>query len=165
MRSIELSVLVENSTGVLSRVSGLFTRRGYNIESISAGTTMDPGYTRITIVSSGEDEELEQIRKQLAKLVEVVDIRELEPEISVSRELILVKVEADASRRSQVIAVADIFRAKIVDVAENSMILELTGTSTKLEAFIGLLKDFRILDLCRTGITSMPRGITDGIQG
>lgn len=164
MRKIVLSVLVENNAGVLSRVSGLFTRRGYNIESISAGTTMDPRYTRITIVSSGEDEELEQIRKQVAKLVEVVEIRELPPDISVSRELVLVKVEADATQRSQVIAVADIFRAKIIDVAETSLILELTGNSVKLQAFINLLKDFRILDICRTGITSMPRGIADAVN-
>ncbi|MBO6164077.1 MAG: acetolactate synthase small subunit [Lachnospiraceae bacterium] len=161
MRSMVLSLLVENNSGVLSRVSGLFTRRGYNIDSISAGTTMDPDYTRITIVSSGEDEELEQIRKQVAKLVEVVDIKELPAETSVSRELVLVKVEADATRRSQVIAVADIFRAKIVDVAEHSLILELTGNASKLEAFINLLKDFRILDICRTGLTSMPRGAAD----
>lgn len=161
MRSIVLSVLVENNAGVLSRVSGLFTRRGYNIESISAGTTMDPKYTRITIVSSGEDEELEQIRKQVAKLVEVVDIRELPDETSVSRELVLVKVEADATRRSQVISLADVFRAKIIDVAENSLIVELTGNSSKLEAFVNLLKDFRILDICRTGLTSMARGAVD----
>ena len=158
MRKIGLSVLVENSPGVLSRVSGLFTRRGYNIESISAGVTQNPEFTRITIVSSGEDEELEQIRKQLGKLVDVVDIRELPPDESVCRELVLVKVEADASRRAEVIAVAEIFRAKIIDVAEHSLVLELTGNQLKLDAFVNLLKDFRILDLTRTGITGMLRG-------
>ena len=160
MRKIVLSVLVDNSPGVLSRVSGLFTRRGYNIESISAGVTRNPAFTRITIVSSGEDEELEQIRKQLGKLVDVVEIRELPPNESVCRELILVKVEADSEKRAQVLAVAEIFRAKIIDVGENSLILELTGTQLKLDAFIDLLKDFRILDLNRTGITGMPRGGT-----
>ena len=165
MRRIVLSVLVENSPGVLSRVSGLFTRRGYNIESISAGVTQNPAFTRITIVSSGEDEELEQVRKQLAKLVDVVDIRELHPDDSVCRELILVKVEADAAIRSQVIAVADIFRAKIIDVAERSLVLELTGNQLKLDAFVNLLKDFRILELTRTGITGMSRGIAEEMAG
>ena len=165
MRRIVLSVLVENSPGVLSRVSGLFTRRGYNIESISAGVTQNPAFTRITIVSSGEDEELEQVRKQLAKLVDVVDIRELHPDDSVCRELILVKVEADAAIRSQVIAVADIFRAKIIDVAERSLVLELTGNQLKLDAFVNLLKDFRILELTRTGITGMSRGIAEEMVG
>ncbi len=161
MRKIVLSVLVENSPGVLSRVSGLFTRRAFNIESISAGVTQNPEYTRITIVSSGEDDELEQIRKQLGKLVDVVEIKELPPDESVCRELVLVKVEADAARRSQVIAVADIFRAKIIDVAENSLVLELTGNQLKLDAFVSLLKDFRILDLTRTGITGMLRGSSE----
>ncbi len=161
MRSMVLSVLVENSSGVLSRVSALFSRRGYNIESISAGVTQNPEFTRITIVSNGEDEELEQIRKQVAKLVDVVDVKELPQEMAVQRELVLVKVEADAVKRPQVIAVADIFRAKIIDVAEHSLILELTGTESKLDAFINLLNDFRIIDITRTGITAMSRGRAD----
>ena len=161
MRSMVLSVLVENSSGVLSRVSALFSRRGYNIESISAGVTQNPEFTRITIVSNGEDEELEQIRKQVAKLVDVVDVKELPQEMAVQRELVLVKVEADAVKRPQVIAVADIFRAKIIDVAEHSLILELTGIESKLDAFINLLNDFRIIDITRTGITAMSRGKAD----
>ena len=161
MRSMVLSVLVENSSGVLSRVSALFSRRGYNIESISAGVTQNPAFTRITIVSNGEDAELEQIRKQVAKLVDVVDVKELPQEMAVQRELVLVKVEADAVKRPQVIAVADIFRAKIIDVAEHSLILELTGTQSKLDAFVNLLKDFSILDITRTGITAMSRGKAD----
>ena len=161
MRSMVLSVLVENSSGVLSRVSALFSRRGYNIESISAGVTQNPEFTRITIVSNGEDAELEQIRKQVAKLVDVVDVKELPQEMAVQRELVLVKVEADAVKRPQVIAVADIFRAKIIDVAEHSLILELTGTESKLDAFINLLNDFRIIDITRTGITAMSRGRAD----
>lgn len=161
MRSMVLSVLVENSSGVLSRVSALFSRRGYNIESISAGVTQNPEFTRITIVSNGEDEELEQIRKQVAKLVDVVDVKELPLEMAVQRELVLVKVEADAVKRPQVIAVADIFRAKIIDVAEHSLILELTGPESKLDAFINLLNDFRIIDITRTGITAMSRGKAD----
>ena len=161
MKKIVLSAIVENTSGVLSRVAGLFSRRGYNIESISAGVTTDPNFTRITIVTSGEDEELEQIRKQYAKLVDVVSIRELPENMSVCRELILVKVKADAAQRAQVIAVADIFRAKIVDVAENSLIVELTGNQTKIDAFMNLLSDFTILEIARTGLTALSRGAAD----
>ncbi len=158
MKRMVLSVLVENSSGVLSRVAGMFSRRGYNIDSLTVGATQNPDFSRMTIVSSGEDEELEQIRKQLAKLVDVVDIKELPDDASVCRELVLVKVEARAEQRDQVIAVADIFRAKIVDVAEDSLIVELTGNQNKLDAFLRLLKDFRILQLARTGITGLVRG-------
>ncbi|MDD6212153.1 MAG: acetolactate synthase small subunit [Clostridiales bacterium] len=161
MKTIVLSVLVENSSGVLSRVAGLFSRRGYNIDSLTVGVTQDPSYSRMTIVSSGEDEELEQIRKQVAKLVDVVDIKELPADLSVCRELILVRVAADSTQRSAVIAVADIFRAKIVDVADNSMILELTGNKNKLDAFLHLLGDFEILQLARTGITGLSRGANE----
>ncbi|MCD8329110.1 MAG: acetolactate synthase small subunit [Lachnospiraceae bacterium] len=158
MRRCVLSVLVENSSGVLSRVSGLFSRRGYNIDSLTVGETQNPDFSRMTIVTRGEDEELEQIRKQLAKLVDVVDIKELPDDESVCRELVLVKIEADAEKRPQVIAVADIFRAKIVDVAEKSIMVELTGNQNKLDAFMRLLGDFHILQLARTGITGLARG-------
>ncbi|MCD8010954.1 MAG: acetolactate synthase small subunit [Lachnospiraceae bacterium] len=158
MRRCVLSVLVENSSGVLSRVAGLFSRRGYNIDSLTVGETQNPDFSRMTIMTRGEDEELEQIRKQLAKLVDVVDIKELPDDESVCRELVLVKIEADAEKRSQVIAVADIFRAKIVDVAEKSIMVELTGNQNKLDAFMRLLGDFHILQLARTGITGLARG-------
>lgn len=152
-------LLVDNTSGVLSRISGLFSRRGYNIESITAGVTADPRFTRITIVTSGDDEILEQIEKQVAKLVDIRDIKELKPEESVYRELILVKVRASAQQRQSVIAIVDSFRAKIVDFASESLVIELTGNQQKLEAFIRLMNDYGILELARTGIAGLGRGI------
>ncbi|MDE5932893.1 MAG: acetolactate synthase small subunit [Lachnospiraceae bacterium] len=154
-----LQLLVDNTSGVLSRISGLFSRRGYNIESITAGVTADPRYTRITIVTSGDDEILDQIEKQVAKLVDVRDIKELKPGESVYRELALIKVKVSAERRQGVISVVDIFRAKIVDVSKDSLIIELTGNQDKIEAFIDLLDGYEILELARTGIAGLGRGI------
>ena len=154
-----LQLLVDNTSGVLSRISGLFSRRGYNIESITAGVTADPRYTRITIVTSGDDEILDQIEKQVAKLVDVRDIKELRPGASVYRELALIKVKVSAERRQGVISVVDIFRAKIVDVSKDSLIIELTGNQEKIEAFIDLLDGYEILELARTGIAGLGRGI------
>ena len=159
MQKKVFQLLVDNTSGVLSRISGLFSRRGYNIESITAGVTADPRFTRITIVTSGDDVILEQIEKQVGKLVCVRDIKELNPDESVYRELILIKVKATAEQRQGVIAVADIFRAKIVDVAKESLIIELTGNQNKIEAFIGLLDGYEILELARTGIAGLSRGI------
>lgn len=152
-------LLVDNTSGVLSRISGLFSRRGYNIESITAGVTADPRYTRITIVASGDDEILDQIEKQVGKLVDVRDIKELKPNESVYRELAMIKVKASAEKRQGVIAVADIFRAKIVDVSKESLIIELTGDQEKIDAFINLLDGYEILELARTGIAGLGRGI------
>ena len=152
-------LLVDNTSGVLSRISGLFSRRGYNIESITAGVTADPRYTRITIVTSGDDEILDQIEKQVAKLVDVRDIKELRPESSVYRELALSKVKAGDKERQGVIAVADIFREKIIDVAKESLIVELTGNQDKIAAFMDLLSGYEILELARTGIAGLGRGI------
>ena len=158
MRKKVFQLLVDNTSGVLSRISGLFSRRGYNIESITAGLTADPRFTRITIVASGDDEILDQIEKQVAKLVDVRNIKELRPESSVYRELALIKVRADRSQRQGVIAVADIFRAKIIDVAPDSLIIELTGDQDKIDAFIDLLDGYEILELARTGIAGLGRG-------
>ncbi len=158
MQKKVFQLLVDNTSGVLSRISGLFSRRGYNIESITAGLTADPRFTRITIVASGDDEILDQIEKQVAKLVDVRDIKELRPESSVYRELALIKVRADRSQRQGVIAVADIFRAKIIDVAPDSLIIELTGDQDKIDAFIDLLDGYEILELARTGIAGLGRG-------
>ena len=158
MRKKVFQLLVDNTSGVLSRISGLFSRRGYNIESITAGLTAVPRFTRITIVASGDDEILDQIEKQVAKLVDVRDIKELRPESSVYRELALIKVRADSSKRQGVIAVADIFRAKIIDVAPDSLIIELTGNQDKIDAFIALLDGYEILELARTGIAGLGRG-------
>ncbi|MBR5799551.1 MAG: acetolactate synthase small subunit [Lachnospiraceae bacterium] len=152
-------LLVDNTSGVLSRISGLFSRRGYNIESITAGLTADPRFTRITIVASGDDEILDQIEKQVSKLVDVRDIKILEPENSVYRELALVKVRTNSEQRQGVISVADIFRAKIIDVAPESLIVELTGNQEKIDAFIKLLEGYEILELARTGIAGLGRGI------
>lgn len=158
MRKKVFQLLVDNTAGVLSRISGLFSRRGYNIESITAGVTADPRYTRITIVTSGDDEILDQIEKQVAKLVDVRDIKELKPNESVYRELAMIKVKASSEDRQGVISVADIFRAKIVDVAKDSLIIELTGNQEKIEAFINLLDGYEILELARTGIAGLGRG-------
>ena len=158
MQQKVFQLLVDNTSGVLSRISGLFSRRGYNIESITAGVTADPRYTRITMVTSGDDEILDQIEKQVAKLVDVRDVKVLEPESSVYRELVLIKVKTDNEQRQGVIAVADIFRAKIIDVASDSLIIELTGNQAKIEAFITLLDGYEILELARTGIAGLGRG-------
>lgn len=159
MQKKVFQLLVDNTSGVLSRISGLFSRRGYNIESITAGGTADPRYTRITIVATGDDEVLEQIEKQVGKLVDVKDIKKLLPNESVFRELIMVKVRANAQERPSIVAITDIFRAKIVDVAPESLIIEMTGTQSKIEAFLGLLSGHEILELARTGITGLGRGI------
>ena len=126
------SLLVDNNSGVLSRISGLFTRRGYNIDSITAGVTADSRFTRITIVSSGDEIILSQIEKQIAKLEDVIVVKVLKPEESVYRELILVKIRANAQQRSEIVSIADIFRAKIVDAERESLVIELTGTQSKL---------------------------------
>ena len=161
MKQRILSILVDNTSGVLSRVAGLFSRRGYNLDSLTVGVTADPMYSRMTVVASGDDLVLEQITRQLEKLVDVRDIKVLKPDESVNRELILVKVKADAQTRQNVISVADIFRAKIVDVGMESLIVELTGAQNKLDAFLNLLQGYEILELARTGITGLSRGKDD----
>ena len=156
-----LSILVDNTAGVLSRVSGLFSRRGYNIDSLTVGETADPRYSRMTVVVNGDDQVLDQIRKQLNKLVDVVDIKELKDDSSVCRELVLIKVRCNSKDRQSVISIADIFRAKIVDVSSESLIVEMTGAQSKLDAFIKLLEGYEILELARTGISGLSRGIDD----
>ena len=156
-----LSLLVDNTPGLLSRVAGLFTRRGYNIESVTAGVTTDPRYTRMTIVTEGDADVLEQIVKQLRKLVDVIDIKVLEESTSVARELVLVKVRVTPEDRQTVIAMADVFRGKVVDVGQDSLIIELTGKQDKLEAFIRLLAGYEILELARTGLSGLSRGADD----
>ena len=161
MRSQVYSLLVDNNPGVLSRIAGLFSRRGFSIDSITAGMIADPRFTRITVVSSGDERILSQIEKQLRKLEDVVDIKKLEPDNSVCRELILVKVLCDESNRQNIISIADIFRAKIVDVSIESLVIELVGSQSKLEAFLRMLKDVEILELARTGLTGLSRGTFD----
>ena len=161
MRKQALSILVENTSGGLSHISGLFSRRGYNIDSFSSGVTADPRYTRITIVASGDEQILEQIEKQLAKLEDVRDIKKLEPGTSVTRELILVKIKAKDTERQAILSVTNIFHGKVVDVTNDSMVIELTGHQDKLDAFMDLLQGYEILELARTGFTGLTRGSAD----
>ncbi|MBR6257950.1 MAG: acetolactate synthase small subunit, partial [Lachnospiraceae bacterium] len=140
-----------------------FSRRGYNIDSISAGVTADPRFTRMTIVSSGDELILEQIEKQLAKLEDVVDIKILEPTDSVTRELMLVKISAKDTDRQSVLAISEIFHGKVVDVTRDSMVIEITGHTDKLDSFLDMLSDYQILELARTGITGLSRGTKDVI--
>ena len=161
MRKQVFSLLVNNNAGLLSRVAGLFSRRGYNIDSITSGVTADARVSRITVVASGDEQSLSQIRKQLAKLEDVLDIKVLEDGKSVCRELIMVKVRANAAQRTEIISLADIFRAKIVDVETDSLMLEMTGTQSKVEAFLDLVSPYEILELARTGITGLSRGSKD----
>lgn len=161
MRRQVYSLLVDNNPGVLSRIAGLFSRRGYSIDSITAGMTADPRFTRITVVSSGDELILSQIEKQVRKLEDVREIKLLKDDEAVYRELIMVKVRANAQQRSEVISVADIFRAKIVDVESESLMIELTGNQSKLNAFLNLLDGYEILELARTGITALSRGSKD----
>ena len=158
MQKKVFQLLADNTSGVLSRISGLFSRRGYNIESITAGQTADPRYSRITIVATGDYEILEQIEKQVAKLIDVRDIKELYPDDSVYRELVLIKVRASMEQRQGIITIADSFRAKIIDFSSDSLIIELTGAPQKMEAFIGLMEEYGILELARTGIAGLGRG-------
>lgn len=161
MRTQVLSILAENTSGVLSRVSGLFSRRGYNIDSLTAGVTSDERYSRMTIVTSGDDLVLRQIEKQLAKQEDIISIQKLERDASVARELILVKVKVSAEKRQALMSVVDIFRAKVIDVGSGSMIIELTGSQNKLDAFLELMEDYEILELARTGVTALSRGMDD----
>ena len=164
MGKMVLSILVDDTAGVLSRVSGMFSRRGYNIDSLTVGETETPGISRMTVVANGDEQILDQIKKQLAKLEDVKTIVELADGESVRRELILVKVAAGQKDRQAIIAVADIFRAKIVDVSMESMIVELTGNQAKLDAFIKLLEGFEVIEMVRTGITGLARGAGDLAQ-
>ena len=161
MRKVVFSMLVDNTSGVLSRISGLFSRRGYNIDSLTVGVTADPRYSRATVVAKGDRTILEQIEKQLSKLVDVIDIKRLEPESSICRELIMIKLKVNEENRQSIISVANIFRAKIVDVSKESLLIELTGNQSKIEAFIDLLNGYEILELARTGITGLSRGVFD----
>ncbi|MDO5403161.1 MAG: acetolactate synthase small subunit [Eubacteriales bacterium] len=161
MERAVFSILVENSAGVLSRVAGLFSRRGYNIDSLTVGVTNDPKISRMTVTVTGDDDVLEQIEKQLSKLIDVIDIKELPADESVNRELVLIKVLCDASQRQDITAVTNIYRANIVDVAEKSLIVEITGSQSKIQSFIKLLDNFTITELARTGITGLARGSAD----
>lgn len=153
-----LSVLVENKAGVLSRVSGLFSRRGYNIDSLTVCETHNPNQSRMTIVVRGDEYILEQIQKQLAKLQEVICIKKAERATSVQREMALVKVKAEANTRGTIIETCDIYKARIVDVGLESVIIEITGSEEKIESLLRLLQPYGILEYVRTGLNCMDRG-------
>ena len=153
-----LSVLVENKPGVLARIAGLFRRRGFNIDSLAVGTTEDPETSRMTIVVDAETHRLEQVTKQLHKLINVIKVSDIPAEELVGRELVLIKVTADPSVRAQIIEIADIFRAKIVDVATTTLTVEATGTKEKIQALEELLKPYGIKELVRTGRIALTRG-------
>ena len=153
-----LSVLVENKPGVLTRVSSLFSRRGFNIDSLAVGPTEDETLSRITIVVSAADTPLEQITKQLHKLVNVIKIQDLDPADMIDRELVLFKVNAAPERRNEIIEIANVFRAKIVDVGKNSLTIEATGSGDKLGAMEDLFRAYGIKELARTGRIALARG-------
>ena len=153
-----LAVLVENKSSVLTRVAGLFSRRGYNIESLAVGITDNPEISRMTIVVSGDDHVLGQIIKQLNKLIEVIKVSNLEPNETIQRELAFFKVKVDKGNRSEVMQIVDVFRAKIVDVDIKSLVIEITGTNDKINAIEKLLKNFGILEVVRTGTIAINRG-------
>src|SRR5512136_682040 len=158
-KTIVISALVENKPGVLHSVSNMFRRRGFNIESITVGHTEQKGLTRMTITTSGDEKTLEQITKQMNKLIDVVKVNQLEPESIVTRELALVKVNVpDVKSRSDIINCVEVFRGRVVDFSPESLMVEITGTPDKIDAFLNLMKTYGIAELARTGLTALSRG-------
>jgi len=153
-----LSILVENKPGVLARIAGLFARRGFNIGTLAVGPTDDPTLSRITLTVDGALHPIDQVTKQLHKLVHVIKIRDLEPEETVARELALFKISTDGESRGQVMQFADIFRGKVIDVSKRSMTIEITGTDDKIEAFEQLIRPFGLIEMVRTGEIAISRG-------
>ena len=153
-----LSLLVENNFGVLSRISGLFARRGYNIDSLTVGTTENPKISRITMVVTGDERILEQIKKQLNKLINIIKVVELREGESIRRELVFIKVKANNQTRSNIVEISNLFRANVVDVSKNSLVLEVTGNRDKVDAFLEMIEPFGILEFVRSGETGLQRG-------
>jgi acetolactate synthase-1/3 small subunit len=159
-KTVVIAALVENKPGVLHSVSNMFRRRGFNIESITVGHTEQKGLTRMTITVSGDEKTLEQIAKQMNKLIDVVKVNQLEPESIVTRELALVKVNVpDIKSRSDIINCVEVFRGRVVDVSPESLMVEITGTPDKIDAFLNLMKSYGIAELARTGLTALSRGV------
>ena len=156
-----ISVFVENKFGVLARIAGLFSARGFNIDSLSVGETIDPTVSRMTIVSKGDDQIIEQVTKQLRRLIEVIKVIDLTQTDFVEREMVLIKVQANQSNRAEILRITDIFRGKIVDVNPNTMTVEVNGDEGKIKALIDLLKPLGIKEIARTGKVSMARGKKD----
>ena len=153
-----IALIVENKPGVLVRIAGLFSRRSFNIDSLTVGATDKPDYSRMTITVEGDEEVLEQVTKQLNKLINVIRVSELAPEESVERELAIIKVAAKKEDRSEIMQIVSVFRAKIIDVSPRSIIVEVTGSEDKVEAMVRLLRQFGIKEMARTGKVSMVRG-------
>ena len=152
-----ISVLVENKFGVLTRVAGMFSGRGFNIDTLNVGPTHDPKFSRITATVRGDDQQLDQCIKQLKKLVEVIDVQDLDHGTFAARELLLMKISAEGGKRSEIVQICDIFRAKIVDVSHQSVIVEMTGNEDKVTAFLNMMEPFGIKALARTGAVAMER--------
>lgn len=152
-----ISILVENRFGVLTRVAGMFSGRGFNIDSLNVAPTLDPTTSRMTVVVRGDDKILDQVTKQLEKLVDVIDIQDFQDEQYVDRELVLCRVKADSQTRAEVMQICSIFRGKIIDVQKDSLAIEITGTEDKLEKFLSLMQQFGVQDITRTGKVALPR--------
>jgi acetolactate synthase I/III small subunit len=157
-RKHTLSILVENKSGVLTRIAGLFARRGFNIDTLTVGPTDDDAVSRVTLTLDGALHPIDQVTKQLHKLVNVTKIRDLDPTDTVSRELALFKVAADGSQRGELLQIAEIFRAKIVDAGKRSVVIEVTGTTEKIEAFESMVRPFGLIEMMRTGEIAISRG-------
>ena len=155
-----ISVLVNNQPGVLQRVSGLFGRRGFNIESITVGESEEPGLSRMVIVTTGDEKTVEQMYKQLYKLVDVIKVVNLSENPMVGRELALIKVASEPAQRAEILSVVETFRAAVVDIGTNTLIVQVVGDSTKIDAMVELLRPYGIRELSRTGVTAMVRGIS-----
>ena len=159
MKKYTIGMLVSNQFGVLTRISGMFARRGFNIDSLVVGVTEDPSRSRMTITMTGEDADRDQIIRQLEKLHDVYVVREMIPSAIVSRELIMIKVAANAQTRQEIIDAVNVFRNKIIDYTPQSLCIELTGEASKIEAFIELMKNYGIIEMCRTGQVALDRGL------
>jgi len=157
-RKHTLSILTENKPGVLTRIAGLFARRGFNIDTLTVGPTDDPAISRFTLTVDGAMHPIDQVTKQLHKLVNVLKIRDLEPAETVTRELALFKISADGSQRAEVMQICEIFRGKVVDVGKRSLIVEVTGTTDKVEAFERMVRPFGLIEMMRTGEIAISRG-------
>src|SRR5512136_2398749 len=150
-----IAVIVENKSGVLTRIAGLFSRRSFNIDSLSVGSTDNPDYSRMTITVEGDRDVLEQVTKQLSKLINVIRVSEMDPAESLERELAIIKVSVDRESRSEIMQIVNIFRAKIIDVSQRSMIIEVTGDEEKIDAIVLLLRQFGVKEMARTGKVSI----------
>jgi len=157
MKRYILSIIVKNNPGVLARVSSLFGRRGYNIDSLTVSETHNPGTSNITLTVTGDERILEQIIKQLNKLIEVISVKHLADNYALTRELLLIKVKIDSAIRTELREISDIYQASIVDLSPESMMIELTGTTKKIDAFLQNLRNYTILEMCRTGVTALER--------